>query len=150
VKLTVRHQSAAALVAEDRLTDEEIARRMQIHRSTLAIWKQQPEFAALVSMHASRLSDQGLKPGIRGRDARAGKSMVRGQKLQTAIQLVAEQMLTDNEIVIRLQVKLRTLLALKQSPLFIRRVNEVRATIGVENFVQGQMERSKTRSPRRP
>ena len=130
MKLTVRHQSAAALVAEDRLTDEEIARQMQVHRSTLAIWKQQPEFAALVSMNASRLSDQGFKPGICGRDERARKIMIRGQKLQTAIQLVAEQMLTDDEIAIHLQVKLRTLLELKRSPVFIRRVNEVRLTIG--------------------
>jgi hypothetical protein len=70
MKLTAKHQTAAVLVAEDRLTDEQIASEVRVHRATLAKWKQQPEFIASVSGHTSRLTEQALECGIARREVR--------------------------------------------------------------------------------
>ena len=50
-RLTGRQGKAARLVAEDELTDAEIAARVKVGRSTLDRWKRRPAFAARVAEH---------------------------------------------------------------------------------------------------
>ncbi len=51
---TKRSERAAALVAEDRLTDEAIAEKVGIAKRTLERWKDAPDFAARVAEHVER------------------------------------------------------------------------------------------------
>jgi len=72
MKLNAKNQAAAVLVAEDRFTDLEIARRAHIHRSTLAKWKTHPDFIALVSEYSDTLTAQAMEHGIARRAVRLG------------------------------------------------------------------------------
>src|SRR5260370_27480526 len=109
------------LGSRDELTDEEIARQVEVHRSTLALWKQQSDFRALVSIHRATVGKQSASTGISRRDGRTAKTTIRGVRLQMAIKLVAEQSLTDDEIAMRLRVRLSTLAELKRGALVARR-----------------------------
>lgn len=55
---------AALLVAEDELSDEEIAKRAGVSRRTLTAWKQHAEFAAMVGDHIGRLQAGMLKLAV--------------------------------------------------------------------------------------
>jgi hypothetical protein len=57
--------------------------------------------------------------------------ILRGLKLQTVIQLVAEGKLTEGEIAARLGLSHGTLQRLHTEPVFMRRVRQVRADLGV-------------------
>lgn len=56
-----KRDRAAILLAEDELTDEAIAAEVGVQRRTLARWKNDPEFAALVGDHHGRIVAQALK-----------------------------------------------------------------------------------------
>ena len=56
-----KRQRAAILLAEDELTDEQIAAAVRVHRATLDRWKHDPEFAALVGDHRGRIIAEALK-----------------------------------------------------------------------------------------
>ena len=56
-----KKQRAAIFLAEDELTDEAIAERVGVSRRTLANWKNDPEFAALVGDHRGRIVAEALK-----------------------------------------------------------------------------------------
>ena len=58
---------AAALVAEDRLTDEQIAEQIGISRRTLARWKREPEFQELVQQAQEAFRQKVLTTGIADR-----------------------------------------------------------------------------------
>lgn len=60
-KQTARKDKAAILLAEDELTDEAIASEVGVTRRTLANWKQDPEFAALVGDYHGKIIAQALK-----------------------------------------------------------------------------------------
>ena len=123
MKLTAKQQSAANLVAQNQLTDCEIARRIQVDRSTLARWKQHQDFSQLVTSLIAELKAAAMKNG----EFHAEPELrIRGLKLQMAIALVAEGNLADNEIAARVKIRLGTLQELKRDPLFIRRVKETR------------------------
>lgn len=53
---TKKHDKAALLLAEDELTDEQIAAEVGIHRTTLAKWKRDPTFAGLIGDQVGRLN----------------------------------------------------------------------------------------------
>lgn len=53
---TKKHHKAALLLAEDELTDEQIAAEVGVHRTTLAGWKKDPMFAGLVGDQVGRLN----------------------------------------------------------------------------------------------
>lgn len=55
---------AAQLVAEDDLSNEEIARRAGVSARTLTAWKKRPEFAAMVGDHIGQLQAGMLKLSI--------------------------------------------------------------------------------------
>lgn len=63
-KITKKHHEAALLVAEDELSDEAIAAQVGITRQTLYVWKQKPEFAALVGDNVGRIQAGMLKLAI--------------------------------------------------------------------------------------
>jgi hypothetical protein len=69
-KLTVRQRRATVLVAEDQLTDEEIAREVGITRRTLAIWKNQLLFVECVRQAGADLWNAAMRRGIARRDRR--------------------------------------------------------------------------------
>jgi hypothetical protein len=76
--------------------------------------------------------------------------IMRGLKLQMAIQLVAEERLTEIEIATRLNVSVGSLLKLNSHPVFTRRVEQERATLRLEHCVKGRVERPKSGFPARP
>lgn len=57
-------EEAAALVAEDARSDEQIAAQLGITRSTLATWKSRPGFAARVDEISRAFAEVVLKRGI--------------------------------------------------------------------------------------
>jgi hypothetical protein len=56
VRLTARRVKAAQLVAEDTLTDEQIAAKVGITKRQLERWKRQPAFAELVTTTAEAMA----------------------------------------------------------------------------------------------
>ncbi|PYS52435.1 MAG: hypothetical protein DMF68_01620 [Acidobacteria bacterium] len=63
-KWNAKREEAASLVAEDSLTDEQIAERLKINRATLHRWKTHPDFEAkvreIVEETRSRLLARGI------------------------------------------------------------------------------------------
>jgi hypothetical protein len=60
--------------------------------------------------------------------------LFRGLKLQLAIQLVAEERLTESEIATHLNVSPGSLTKLNRDPIFARRVGQERAILARERF----------------
>ena len=58
------HLKAATLLAEDELTDQEIATTVGVCRATLAVWKKHPEFAKRVQEVKVELGDVFLRYAI--------------------------------------------------------------------------------------
>lgn len=54
LRWTQQRSKAALLVAEDELSDEEIAKEIGVTRQALAGWKRHPEFAAMVGDHVGQ------------------------------------------------------------------------------------------------
>ena len=63
-ELTAKQSQAAVLVAEDRLTDPKIARKVGISLRTIYKWKADPTFAQRVSAHRIAFEQQELQRGI--------------------------------------------------------------------------------------
>jgi hypothetical protein len=67
-----RRERAAVLVAADELKDVEIAAVLGVGRRTLARWKTDPDFAALVGDHAGQIAASCLKFSIAKKHKRIG------------------------------------------------------------------------------
>ncbi len=67
---TVRREEAAALLAADELTDEEIAARAGVTRRQLTNWKRHPDFAARIQAIARRIGDLAARHAIARRERR--------------------------------------------------------------------------------
>lgn len=80
-----RHEQAAVLVADDRLTDEQIAEQVGISARMLYIWKAHPEFAAKVAEHVEKFAAVTLKRGIARRERRVEALNDRWQRMQRVI-----------------------------------------------------------------
>jgi hypothetical protein len=68
-----------------------------------------------------------------------------------AIKLVAEESLTDDEIAMRLRVRLGTLEELKQDPLFAKRVDDTRHGLPTQQIYSGpdqRLDRHEVHGPR--
>ena len=65
--LTSKQEEAAGLVAEDELTDEQIAEKLSIGRKTLHRWKQIPDFANRVKEITETVREAVLTKGIADR-----------------------------------------------------------------------------------
>lgn len=76
---------AAQLVAEDRLTDREIAATVEVHRKTLWLWQQREEFRVRVSEIRAALRESILTEGIAARDRRVAAYDRRWRKMEAVI-----------------------------------------------------------------
>lgn len=70
IALPGREEEAALLVAEDDLTDEQIAERVGITKRSLELWKKRPHFAARVVQHKEAFKDRALVEGFADKRAR--------------------------------------------------------------------------------
>jgi hypothetical protein len=77
---------AAALVAEDRLTDEEIAARVGSSRPQLWRWQQHPEFAARVDKIIARMDAAASRKAIARKGARIAALNDRWSKMLAVIE----------------------------------------------------------------
>lgn len=73
---------AALLVAEDDLTDTAIAEKVGIGRTTLFMWKQQPEFQARVKQHIADLEAAVLKYAIAKKRNRVARQNADWERLE--------------------------------------------------------------------
>lgn len=78
-------QEAAFLVAEDRLTDEEIATDVGASRTTLHEWKTTPEFRQRVAEHAAAILESVKQIGIGSVEARIRAQDARWRGLRDVI-----------------------------------------------------------------
>lgn len=83
-----RHERAALLVAEDHLTDEEIAHAVHLSQRQLERWKLLPVFQAHVDRLRERLAAESLAGGIADRAQRVAFQQERHRALR---QVVAER-----------------------------------------------------------
>jgi hypothetical protein len=63
-RMTAQRCEAASLLAEDELTDLEIAARLGIGRNTLSAWKRHPAFSAKVAELAKDMGDRAARYAI--------------------------------------------------------------------------------------
>lgn len=85
-----KRELAAALLAEDRLTDVEIAARAGVSRRTLVRWKQSTQFQQRIAHHQAVQADAVAATGIASRRARVEALNDRWQRLQRIIAERAE------------------------------------------------------------
>lgn len=83
---------AAILVAEDRLTDDTIAKRVGVHRSTFYRWKQHPEFKARVKEHLNEFSEHARSKGLARIDRRMAAYEDRHKRMSRVIRERARDM----------------------------------------------------------
>jgi hypothetical protein len=67
---TKKREKAAHLIAEDYLSDEKIAVKVQIGRRTLARWKADPRFSARVKEIATAYAERALRHGVARKECR--------------------------------------------------------------------------------
>ena len=82
--LTRKQEQAAALVADDELTDEQIAAKVGVVRSTLSAWKTLDEFGARVDELIARMAAVAGRYAV----ARVDKRMARRQRTYDDLQQV--------------------------------------------------------------
>lgn len=83
---------AVLLVAEDKLTDATIARKVGIDRSTLHRWKKKPEFAASVASLEDELFERARRRGIARLDRRIDAANDRHERMNALIAARAKDM----------------------------------------------------------
>lgn len=89
---TGRREQAAFLVAEDRLTNEEIAAQVGVTRQAVDKWKANPEFKARVAEHVDQLRNAILEVGIQDRSCRVAALEDRWRRLKEVIESRAREM----------------------------------------------------------
>lgn len=89
---TKKHHEAALLLAEDELTDEQIADHVGIHRQTLANWKKDSGFAGLIGDQIGRLNAAMLRLPIAKKRERLKTLNTLHQKAMAVIEERAEDM----------------------------------------------------------
>lgn len=81
-----RRERAAVLLAEDELTDEEIAASVDITRRQLTTWKQHPEFAQRVQDLARRLGETARRYAVSRKSRRLAGYDARREKMLAVIE----------------------------------------------------------------
>ncbi len=89
---TGRREEAALLVAQDDLTNEEIAARLGVTRRSLQVWKEAPEFAARVRELVTAMAEAVKGQGIAERQNRVAALNDRWEKLHGVIAARAKEM----------------------------------------------------------
>ncbi len=70
LRMSKEREKAALLVAEDKLTDEQIASKLGIHKVTLERWKQRPEFRTRVQEHKDKWARALEAKGVASKELR--------------------------------------------------------------------------------
>ena len=83
---TARREEAAALLAADELTVEEIAARAGVTRRQLTNWKRHPDFAARIQAIARRIGDLAARHAIARRHRRVARLQDRWDRLDRVVQ----------------------------------------------------------------
>jgi hypothetical protein len=83
---TVQREEAAALVADDTMTNAAICTRVGISLATLARWKHAPEFTARVEEHLAAFRKAVLDHGVARLELRVGALDDRWQRLRQVIE----------------------------------------------------------------
>ncbi len=78
-------QRAAALLAEDGLTDARIAARLKVTDRTLRLWKAHPEFAARVKQIVADLGERSLRFAVARRHRRVRAMNDRWRKMKQVL-----------------------------------------------------------------
>jgi hypothetical protein len=76
---------AAALVAQEKLTEVEIAKKVGVSRRSLQNWKTEPEFQAEVRKHYDAWRDHLMERGVASKERRLYRLNDRWRRLQTVI-----------------------------------------------------------------
>jgi hypothetical protein len=84
-KWTAAKHEAAYMLAEDRLTDEEIAEKSGVTRRALQTWKERPEFREKVQQIADKLASAVFSRGIARRANRIRVLNEQHEKMQAVI-----------------------------------------------------------------
>lgn len=92
---SVKREQAALLLADDRLSDEQIAEQVGIGRTTLHRWKGDEEFQARVKAHVDALASAALSQGIAQRWRRLRRLNRDWERMQRLIEARAESMADD-------------------------------------------------------
>jgi len=87
-----RREQAALLVAEDRLTNAEIAAKVGVSRQALDKWKADPEFRERVRANVEQLRHAVLEVGIHDRSCRVAALEDRWRRLLAVIDARAVEM----------------------------------------------------------
>lgn len=87
-----QREDAALLVAEDRLTNEEIAARVGVTRQALDKWKRHPEFAARVESLVTAMAEAVEARGIANRKRRVAALNDRWRRMLRVIEDRAKEM----------------------------------------------------------
>jgi hypothetical protein len=87
-RLSPKQERAAALVASERLTDEQVATEIGVDRRTIIRWRQTPAFAARVQAHVTELCEAVRKRGIAIRERRIAALQDRHERL---LRVIAER-----------------------------------------------------------
>lgn len=87
-----RRDQAALLVAEDRLTDEQIAASLGVTRWALVKWKRRPEFAAKVEAYRAEAWERIKSRGIARMENRVARLDRDWLKMQRVIEARAEDL----------------------------------------------------------
>lgn len=87
-----KREEAALLVAEDRLTDDEIAKQAGVSRQALDGWKKRPEFAARVEEHLEAFRARVRRRGIAIAERRVEALQDRWERMRRVIDERAEEM----------------------------------------------------------
>ena len=83
---TARHDEAALLVAEDKLTDQKIAEKLDISKRTLEDWKKDPYFQERLDEVIAEIRAALMKRGIARLDRRVARLNQTWLDLQTVIE----------------------------------------------------------------
>jgi hypothetical protein len=83
---TTKSEEAAALLAADRLTNDQIAEQLGLHRATLARWKQHPEFMARIDELVEAFKKTVRRRGIAQLERRVDALNDRWQRMQQVIE----------------------------------------------------------------
>lgn len=86
--MTGRQERAAFFVAEDHLTDEEIAATVGVGRTTIVAWRKTPGFAARIAQIVADLRAAIIAEGIANKQNRIDKLVARHNLME---QVIAER-----------------------------------------------------------
>lgn len=92
-----RAEEMCLLLAEDRLTDRAIAKKIDVAYSTLALWKKKPECRARIALYRGEMAAQIFKTGLANRETRVAALADRWQRMHGLMEARAEEYATDPE-----------------------------------------------------